>query len=164
MTDIDYLRAAYQVAMQSLDPSTQTGAVLVDDFSGLVVLGACNDFPSGVSIRIDRLQDRDTKLEYVEHAERAVIFKAVRNGHQRLGTFTLYATWAACAPCARAIIACGVKRLVAHYHPAHDVRPEWQRTIQYAKEMFAEAGVSFREVSGKIGGVKIRFNKQEIEP
>ncbi len=164
MTDIDYLRAAYQVAMQSPDPSTQTGAVLVDDFSGLVVLGACNDFPSGVTSRSNRLEDREAKLEYLEHAERAVVFKAVRNGHQRLSTYTLYAAWAMCAPCARAVIACGVKRIVAHYHPAHDARSEWQGTIQRGKEMFVEAGVSFREVSGPIGGIRIRFNKQEIEP
>ncbi len=164
MTDIDYLRAAYQVAMQSPDPSTQNGAVLVDDFSGEIMLGASNDFPAGVVCYPGCLEDRDAKLDYIEHAERAVIFKAVRSGHQRLGTFTLYAAWAACAPCARAIIACGVRRVAAHYHVAHDARPEWQTTIRRAKEMFTEAGVSFREVSGKIGGVKIRFNKQEIEP
>lgn len=165
MTDIEYLREAYRVAEQSPDPSTQNGAVLVDCFTGDIMLGACNDFPAGVVHSVERLNDRDVKLAFIEHAERAVIFKALRVGlPPPMNTYTLYACWAACADCSRAIIASGIKEVVAHKHPTHDARPEWRKTIDFAKEMFKESGVNFREVEGKIGGVSIRFNKVVIEP
>jgi dCMP deaminase len=162
MTDLDYLRHAYKVAAEfSHDPVTQNGAVLVDEAGRIVAAGA-NTFPRGVRVTEHRTA-KPLKYSFMEHAERNAIFEAASEGIQARG-LVMYCAWAACADCGRAIIQAGVKELVTHAAEFHQDRPDWNASIALAAEMFAEAGVVFRKVPGHVGGVKIRFNGQEVEP
>jgi dCMP deaminase len=140
-TELDFLRKAYINARDfSVDPSTQTGAVLVPkNRPNLCAFGA-NRFPPGVKVTEERLKDRDLKLFFIQHAERDCILRAALNGW---GTYesTLFAPWFACSDCAKAIIIAGIKRVVGHVSIMEKTPQRWMRTIKEADVMLDEAGI-----------------------
>lgn len=157
--DLELLGLAYQIAAEeSDDPSTQNGAILVNQ-DGCVLAGAANMFPYGVNKTPERLQ-KPLKLAFMEHAERNVILWAARRG---LGTagLTMYCPWFACADCARAIVLAGIYEVVGHDFPLHYSRPEWQESINRGNEILDEGGVKHRLVSGEVG-VEILFNGTKV--
>jgi dCMP deaminase len=156
-SDLDWLRQACVAATGSHDPSTQNGAVLVPR-SGYVTL-AHNSIPAGINPLPGRL-DRPVKYDFVEHAERAAIYKAARNGTPTLGA-RLYCPWFACADCARAIICSGVIEVIGHIRPRAATPERWTATIVQAEAMLREAGVGMRWLAGPVG-VTIRFNGEEM--
>jgi dCMP deaminase len=92
MTEIDYLREACRYATQhSHDPETQNGAVLV---TSRQTIYAANCIPPGVARPEHRLS-RPFKYDFIEHAERAAIYKAAATGAATAGA-TLYCPWFAC--------------------------------------------------------------------
>lgn len=155
MSDRDayFMREAGQVALYSPDLSTQNGAVLVND-AGRYIESGVNRAPSGVAHRLKRPE----KYVYTEHAEREALFMAARYGLYTEGS-TLYAVWAACNDCARAIIGCGVSRVVTHaHHRAHPL-PRWD--LSAADAMLAEAGVQLEVVDLPLG-VDLRFGGEVV--
>lgn len=156
-TDLYFLRAAYREAARSRDASTQNGAVLVRlGKSGY----GCNDLHPKWADTPDR-RERPGKYLWTEHAERAAIFDAASRGVDTGGA-TLYVCWAACADCARAIVFAGVRRVVRHWHPAMDARPDWAASCAVGDQMFAEAGVEVVTIREPLG-VSIRFNGSMVE-
>lgn len=153
-----YLKAAYEEARKSGDLSTQNGAVLVDS-TGAIVASGRNDIPAMCCDKPDRRQ-RPAKYQWTEHAERAAIFDAARNGVATEG-LTLYCPWLACADCGRAIVCAGITRVVRHRIPQHAERPDWAASIAVADQMFTEAGVEVVEVEGPLGE-SFRFDGKEI--
>lgn len=141
MNDIvDYLTRAYLIAAdESDDPHTQNGAILINQH-GLVLGEAANAFPDGVILDSTRMAG-PIKYSYMEHAERNAIYQAAKVGRRIKGS-TLYAAWAACTDCARAIIQSGVATLVRH-HPEWMPSPseEWVESISIADQMMSEAGI-----------------------
>lgn len=165
MTDIEYLRCAYRVAANlSNDPLTQNGAVLVDFglSGGSIVAHAANRMPDGLIAHPDRFE-RPAKHQFIEHAERGAIYAAARHGIPTV-SLTMYCCWAACTECARAIILSGVSHLVTHVTPQQMAHASWKESITVADRMLEEADVLVTRIADKIGGVKIRFNGEIIEP
>lgn len=163
MREIDYLREAYILAAkESPDLSTQNGALLVDPESGDILASGVNTFPRGVNLTLSRLSKRPDKYLYTEHAERNAIFDAARRGIKTEGLI-MYCPWSACADCGRAIIQAGINLLVTHKLPEHD-RSDWRSTIKIAFDMLDEAGVSYRYITDKVGGVEIRFGAKLLNP
>lgn len=156
------LRLAYMEALESRDPSTQNGALLVDDF-GNVLVGEYNRFPKNVAETPERW-DRAVKLRWIEHAERNVCFAAARKGINAKNLI-MVCPWAACMDCARAIIQCGIKALVTHKQ-AYDRTPEcWKADVDEALGMLKEAGVRIIVFDGEIGGVEdVRHSGQVWNP
>lgn len=147
----DWLLVAYNAATKSSDLSTQNGAVIVARDN--IVLQACNELPRNVKAKGERME---RPLKY-SHAERGVVFEAAKYGVSVQGC-TMYACWAACADCARAIIQSGIAKVVTH-KDTMDMTPEhWKDSIKIAFEMFEESGVVVEFISGKIGAPPIRFN------
>jgi dCMP deaminase len=74
--DKNFLELAKTVSTFSKDPSTQVGAVIVDDDKRVISIGY-NGFPKGV--RDDhRLDNRELKYEMIVHAEaNALLFANV---------------------------------------------------------------------------------------
>jgi dCMP deaminase len=101
------------------------------------------------------------KYEWTEHAERAAIFDAARQGVSTDG-LTLVCGWVACCDCGRAIVHSGIKRVVGHHHPAMDEMPHWASSIATADQMFLEAGVEVIRIKSHLG-VKILFGGKIIE-
>lgn len=124
---------------QSHDPRTQVAAMIVNAKGSVIAAGA-NRIPSGVECLPRRVQ-MPLKRPFIEHAERAAIFHAAKHG-LRLDTGTMVAPWAACAECARAIIAAGISCLVRRPIPPSS----WSYSIGLGDAMLREAGVDIVEL------------------
>ena len=158
-TTKQYLAMAYQAATKSPDPSTQNGAVIVTA-SGTAA--DCNRFPDRVKITDERLQ-RPLKYNFIEHAERNVIFQASRQQLPIMGA-TMYVPWAACADCARAIVQVGIKKIVRHKQMMDGTPDHWKESIAHAEAILGEAGIIIEEYDGKLDGCKILFNGSWFYP
>jgi dCMP deaminase len=156
-----YLKMAYKTAKSSPDPSTQNGAVLVTPSNK--ILAACNDFPNGVVRKNSRLR-RPLKYDYIEHAERNVLYEAARIGLATKGS-VLYVPWFACADCARAIIQSGISRIIGHEKMCAKTPEHWKKSIDKAMIMFNEAGIITEWFSENLDiSYQILFNGKWFSP
>lgn len=132
--DKRFLQMAELTASWSLDPSTKTGAVIVDPKRRIVSLGY-NGLPQGIADTPERLNVRELKYKIIVHCERNAIIFANRD----LSGCTLY-TWPfmSCATCAAMVIQAGIIRVVA---PASD-NPRWAEDFKLSTELFNEAGLA----------------------
>ena len=148
-----WLHSAYETAaLFSDDKRTRVGAVLIDS-NGSVIVNGANAFPKGIKVTPERLAE---KHNFILHAEEQLLLSAAYFGKATDGTL-LVCNWAACTRCARQIIEAGVAEVVTHQDFEDVYRKQspssrWLRDCELAYEMFREAGVSLRKVSGKIGG------------
>ena len=153
-----YLQDAFAVARHSTDPNTQVGAVLVLPVGG-VVLAGWNAVPERVR---DYKYTLETKNYCTEHAERAVIFKALHNGLPTQG-LTLYCTWGACAECSRTIIEFGIKRVVTLRRLVEASTARWEDTIHNGLLMMKCSGINTVGWSGDLGTkYNIQFNGRVV--
>lgn len=158
MTPADWLRLACKEAAGSHDPHTQNAAIVVPLTAAYVAIGV-NKVPSGIQATPSRLE-RPTKYRYIEHAERAAIYRAARVGTPTSGA-TLYCPWYACTDCARAIICAGIAEVVGHVKPRAATPERWTAEIVQAEAMLREAGVGMRWLADDLG-VTIRFDGEEM--
>jgi dCMP deaminase len=133
--DKRFVELAKYVAQWSKDPNAKVGAVVFSRKGGSISIGY-NGFPMGVEDSVERLSDKDVKLELVVHAEINALIAA---GSRAAGS-TVY-VWGkpVCARCAGPIIQAGVKRVVAEAPGTSSSR--WDASGIAAHEMFEEAGI-----------------------
>ncbi len=131
--DKRFIELAKHIAGWSKDPSTQTGAVIVDQKHRIVSVGY-NGLAHGVQDLPERLNNREIKYKMFVHCERNAMLFASRS----LENCTLY-TWPfmSCAACAAMVIQVGIKRAVAPYSES----PNWQEEFELTQAQFKEAGV-----------------------
>lgn len=168
--DMKFLKEAYLYAQRySTDHDTQTGTVIVKK-KKILVKGA-NHTPEKVDLTIER-KERPLKYSFIEHAERNAIYDAAKKGIKLEGSI-LYTPWFPCAECARAIIQAGIEEIINHKEMEELSTKHmklignenlWDTSQYYALQMFTEAGVKYRSVSGKIGGVAVLFRGKLFEP
>ncbi len=162
--EIRGLRAAYLEAMESPDTSNQNGAVLVNchpmNYYPFVLFGDYNRFPEGF---VGDVKDRDEKLFYIQHAERAVILKAALNGVQTRG-LTLVCPWFACGDCAKAIIFAGIKRVVGHKQRMELTPERWKDNVKKANQYLEDCGVELEFYDGKLDCEPIIVNGELWHP
>ncbi len=154
------IKVAYSEAKKSTNPSTQNGAILVDN-KGNVVLAATNSFPDGIA-ETQKRQVKSLRLRFSVHAERNVIYKAARLGI-KTKKLTMVCPWATCSDCGQAIIQAGIKRLVVHKQ-ALEKSGRWKEDIEFAFAMLREANVQIVIFDGKIGVGKILRSGEFWEP
>ena len=135
-----YLRLAAEVATWSKDPNTQVGAVAVGS-KGQILCQGYNGFPRGISDTAKRLNDRDTKLSLIVHAEMNAIYNATSNGVSLEGATIFIHGLPACSECAKGIIQVGIRKVVVSKQ-CIESRPHWNDSWNKSKAMFAEAGIS----------------------
>ncbi len=135
--DARFCELAQYVAEWSKDPNAKVGAVLFAKRGGDISIGY-NGFPMGVEDSAERLEDKETKLELIVHAEQNALIAA---GSRSTGS-TLY-VWGKpiCARCAGSIIQAGVKRVVALNPDSVETESKWHKTGKVAHQIFQEAGV-----------------------
>ena len=135
---------AYEHATRSPDPSTQTGAVLLN--GGHIVARGFNAFPPGLSAD-HWTGSKEDKYARVVHAEVAVLLNAARKGVPTIGT-TMVAPWAACANCAKHLAFAGVSVLVRHPFLSNGVTEDspWYQDCLVGDEILREAGVAIAEI------------------
>lgn len=140
------LELAYRLSMESRDPSKRNAALLMG--ARHVVAWAVNEFPKGVEEHPFRWRQPE-KYDYVEHAERNVIYLAASQGIATRGR-TMVCPWAACAACARAIIQSGIVELIVHKKAIDDTPGRWQPTVWTGRRMLEEAGVLVTAYDGEL--------------
>lgn len=123
----------------SKDPSTKVGALLVSPNRRTIIPGY-NGFPSRLSDDPELYACRETKYKRVLHAEE----NAVINAKQDLEGFTLYSPVPPCNHCALIVIQAGIAVCVSE-RPTEDMLSRWAKSFQTSLELFAEAGVEYRE-------------------
>ena len=155
-----YLRQAYIHAQaRSEDPRTQNGALIVFPSSGIIAADA-NRYPS---IRQPVYQE---KYDYIEHAERAVIYRCVSKGLTTLNTH-MYCPFIACPECARAIVMAGIRQVVGHKTIWDIIPPRWKLKCNIGINILEGAGVEVLLYEGKVlndGEFRIKFDGEDIEP
>jgi dCMP deaminase len=157
MNELDYLREACRYAAQhSHDPETQNGAVLV---TNRLTIYAANCIPKAVALQEHRLA-RPFKYDFIEHAERAAIYKAASAGAATAGA-TLYCPWFACTDCARAIVSAGIKEVVGLIALRNATPARWLLKVEMAEKMLEEACVSQRLLADTVG-VTICFDGRDF--
>jgi dCMP deaminase len=156
---VDRFKLAYHEASLSVDPNTQCGVVLVSRKGKEIT---ANNHPVfGFSINNDRFMDQ--KKRVMEHAERAVIYKAARLGIATEGA-TLYAPWSACMDCARAIVESGIKTVHRHTDAMELTHDRWEGTTEAGYVTMIVGGVQVIDHKGYVGASKVRIDKKVFQP
>jgi dCMP deaminase len=141
-----FLRIAAEAARMSKDPSTQVGALLVTERR--VVGTGFNGFPSPVKDTQSRLNDRETKLKLIVHAEMNALLDAGREAEG--STLYLYGFQASpCLNCTKHLIQAGVHSIVS-YGP--ELPDRWLEETQMAAAILAEADVDLTVYSPESDG------------
>jgi dCMP deaminase len=144
--DKRFLELAKEISSWSKDPSTQVGAVIVND-KRLVVGMGYNGFPRGVNDSSDRYMQRELKYKLVVHAEANAILAAGKEATG--GVLYVYPSFVLppiCNECAKLVIQAGIKEVVG-YIPKDDERSKrWAESIGFSRLMVNEAGVKYRGV------------------
>ena len=124
------------ISSWSKDPSTQVGAVVVDEDRRIVSLGY-NGFPFGISDD-KRLDNREIKYKMIVHAEcNALLFCS----EPPVGCTIYTYPFMPCPKCAGMIIQTGITRVVSYQ--SHNDR--WEDDFAISRGMFKEAGIILNE-------------------
>jgi len=136
-----FINIAALVSTRSKDPSTQVGAVLVKE--NIILSTGYNGFPRGCDDAKLERYDRPLKYDWTVHAEENSLLNACRQGLSTVGS-TLYVTpMRPCFKCARAIVQCGVKRVVCQALFSNE---RWDKDFMTSSQIIAEGGVEYVEV------------------
>jgi dCMP deaminase len=137
-----FIAVAQAFAGMSKDPSTQVGAIALDDKMNVVSAGY-NGFPRGVKDLPARYLDRETKYRMVSHAEANLVAQAAYGGRSLAGCTVIVLPLPPCSSCAKLLIQAGVARVL--YQVSGDTS-RWEDSFKLSKLMFDEAGVGVHEI------------------
>jgi dCMP deaminase len=154
--DRHYLRMAMEERVRSDDPKAmrvhQSGV-------GAVVIGRDGAITKSANVLPPALKrhhvanglviEEADRYHFIEHAERAAIFEALRAGRSLDGG-TIYCTRFPCSDCARAILWSGITRVVVSEGFGGEAK--WQDAQRAALQILRRAGVTVRVL--KLEGVK----------
>ncbi len=137
--DKNFLELAKTASTFSKDPSTQVGAVIVDDDNRVISIGY-NGFPKGIKDD-HRLDNRELKYEMIVHAEANALLFA----NAPVKGCTIY-TWPfqPCSRCASLIIQSGIRRVVT----VENKDQKWSSNFQLAHDMMTEARIEIVSYTG----------------
>lgn len=136
MKELKFMAIAETMASMSKDPSTQVGAVAIDDDFNVLSVGY-NGFPRGVNDNIPERFERPLKYSLTIHAEGNAISQAARKGVILKDSTLLVTSLFPCSNCAGLIIQAGVRRVIT----THSDNERWLENAAISKSMFEEAGV-----------------------
>ena len=135
--DCRFINLAHVIAEWSEDPSTQVGAIIVNQHNQIITTGY-NGLPRGINQKPERMS-RPTKYDWMEHAERNAIYQAASLGIS-IRESTMYCTLCPCTDCARAIIQSGITKVVTHPYKDTSRFSNWDNW-ELSAEMLKEAGI-----------------------
>ncbi len=122
----------------SKDPSTGVGCVVVGPDREIRSTGF-NGFPRGILDDAERLNDRDTKIKIVCHAEENAIFHAARIGVSLKGCSLYVSPWPPCSKCSRAIIQSGIESVFVRN--SIQIPERWKSDFELSRSLLKEANV-----------------------
>ena len=122
--DTRFMLLAHEIAEWSKEHGRRVGAVIVGPDRAIRSTGF-NGLPRGVNDDVPERHSRETGAKYLwsSHA---------------------YVPWFPCVECAKAIIQCGIREVVAYEPEKTDAR--WSGEFEIVIEMLNEAGVATRYI------------------
>ena len=170
-SDRYFLRQAYLAARGSEDPRTNVGSLLLQEEGGRYHIGGTGtnhldcyvdrDIPQ--EELVNKLLDRDWKLNHMIHAEHAAIESMLNNGLDTKGS-TMYVTLLPCLPCAKMILLAGVKEVISHQTTALLLPEYWYKSIDGALEYLHDHHIDVSLYKGDVGGISCSFSGKTIKP
>lgn len=157
----ELLKDAYKLAALSPDPSTQIGAFLVAYDGQVETLTRSYNNPTMNWKMKDSDWERPRKYDLMCHAERGALDKAAVFGICTSAS-TMVATWAACADCARGIVACGVKTLVRHKSLGVTATTGWEDSVNIGDQIMLAGGVQLIDIVGPIHGAPAVMRSESL--
>lgn len=133
---------ACQLATNSLDRSSQTGAVILSP-TGHTIGRGYNAFMPGFDDADPANHERPRKYQITEHAERRAIFDATRRSEQLLRS-VMVAAWVGCTDCDRAIAQSGIGEIIRLPLRGND---HWLADILVGDEILRRSGVKITEMT-----------------
>ena len=122
------MELARQISSWSKDPSKKIGAVVIGE-NGQVLAQGYNGFPRGVKDTEERYNNRETKYNYIVHAEMNAIYNASWNGVS-LKDATIYIYGLPCChECAKGIIQ-SIPEAISQGKPPEPIGREIQKQKQ----------------------------------
>ena len=149
--DRHFISIALECSRMSKDPSTRVGAVIVGDRE--IRSTGFNGLPRGIADTYERLNNRETKLGLVVHAEMNAILNGARFGVPLKGCALYIACtddsgliWGGppCQRCSVHVIQCGISRIVSLAKKS--VPSRWHEDLESAGEILREAGIKYVEL------------------
>lgn len=122
---------------RSKDPSTQVGAIAIDDDYNVRASGY-NGFPRGVSDIVALYEDKDSKYPRIVHAESNLVAQAARTGVSIRDCTVIVTELYPCPTCTGILIQAGIKRVL---FPDHKMPERWATPWVISKEMFNQSGI-----------------------
>lgn len=134
-----FLGMAQYVSTASKDPSTKTGAVIVDKDKRIVSVGF-NGFPKLIKDSDELLNNREQKYARIIHCE----MNAILFSKSSLENCTLYTyPFLSCSRCAVHVIQSGITRVVAPSIPL-ELKDRWEKELELATNLFKEANIEIK--------------------
>lgn len=137
------LGLAYDIASLSPDPNTQVGAVLITREDKLFT--AHNKPPEWMTP--EQIADREFKNRHIIHAERGVLYKAIRAGADVYGAVML-APWAPCIACAQTIAQLKLDTLVIWAEATRQTPDKWRVQVEEGQSCVARSTVRLINYDG----------------
>jgi dCMP deaminase len=133
--DLRFLNLAEHIAGWSKDPSTQTGAVIVDKDRRVVSVGY-NGIPKGIEDEAKYLNDREIKYATIIHCEHNALIFAKRS----IEGCVLY-TWpfSSCSNCTSMFIQAGIAKFISPATPDR-LKERWKESMKLAEKLCEDAG------------------------
>jgi len=156
-----FMSVAFLTAMRSKDPSTQVGAVIVNNLKRIIGVGY-NGFPTGCSddvlpwAKTSPKGELETKYPYVVHAELNAVMN--KNSESCIGC-RLYSTLFPCNECAKVIIQAGIREVIY----ASD-KQKSKDSARASRKLFKLAGVEMRHFVSKDSSLNLVLRYPEDEP
>ena len=141
----EYFKLTEQIAKKSKDPSTQVGAVIVNN-SGNIISKGCNNFVEDGDEKFMTWNLRPMKYSLVVHAEMAAILSAKRD----LKGYSIYTLYAPCSNCLKHILQAGITKIFYKYllvNSQHVMKSDEKEAI--ARLLLSKPNVICRNLKGQ---------------
>lgn len=169
---VDLLKMCYEAAHMTSSDHSNTNAALIVTAFGKLIPPVANKLPEKITWTEERTKVRPTKYDFIEHAERGVIYSAARKGISTEGA-TMVCPWVACADCSRAIVNAGIVKVVTHRqrndltslgreNVIDTTSDRWVNPISNGAIILQEGGVEVVQLDF-VAGLKTLINEKVIE-
>jgi|TARA_Y100000992_G_C21243049_1_gene481754 dCMP deaminase len=139
--DYRFIKLAKEIASWSKDPSTKVGAIAVNDKR--IIATGYNGFPKGIEDSNNRLSDRNTKLAFMVHAEKNLIYNATSHGVCLKNSTVYIYGLPCCSECFKGLIQVGIIRVVMPNIVIHGNK--WKEGCNFAKDSMVNVGIEINE-------------------
>ena len=141
-----FFEIAKCVSTWSKDPSTQIGAVIVDNNRRILSTGY-NGFPRNIDDKSELYLNREIKYQYILHAEINALFNALYNGVSVKNSIMYVWGLPMCSECAKGIIQSGILEVYWSIDDKKQIPEKWIESFKLTEKLFNKASIIFKNIN-----------------